>query len=80
MDIWASGADGSQPRRLTTTGARDTAPCFSPTSQEIAFTSDRTGTPQLWLMDSEGLNVRRLTVGSRQLERRLRLEPVPAVQ
>ena len=28
------------------------------------FTSDRTGTPQLWLMDGEGLNLRRLTVGS----------------
>ena len=63
-DVWVAGADGSQPRRLTTTGAKDTAPCFSPTSQEIAFTSDRTGTPQLWLMDSEGLNVRRLTTSS----------------
>jgi TolB protein len=64
MDVWVSSAEGAQPRRLTTTGARDTAPCFSPTGQEVAFTSDRTGTPQLWLMDNEGLNVRRLTVGS----------------
>jgi TolB protein len=64
MDVWISDADGSLPRRLTTTQAKDTAPCFSPTAQEIAFTSDRTGTPQLWLMDNEGLNVRRLTVGS----------------
>jgi len=64
MDVWVSSAEGAQPRRLTTTGAKDTAPCFSPTGQEIAFTSDRTGTPQLWQMDSEGLNVRRLTVGS----------------
>lgn len=63
-DIFVAGADGSGPRRLTTTTAKDTAPCFSPTAQEIAFTSDRTGTPQLWLMDSEGLNVRRLTTSS----------------
>jgi TolB protein len=63
-DIFIAGADGSSPRRLTTTQARDTAPCFSPTGQEIAFTSDRTGTPQLWLMDADGLNVRRLSVGS----------------
>jgi TolB protein len=63
-DIFVAGADGSGPRRLTTTTAKDTAPCFSPTGQEIAFTSDRTGTPQLWLMDSEGLNVRRLTTSS----------------
>jgi TolB protein len=63
-DVFIAGADGSSPRRLTTTQANDTAPCFSPTGQEIAFTSDRTGTPQLWLMDVDGLNVRRLTVGS----------------
>ena len=63
MDIYVAGADGSSPRRLTTTQANDTAPCFSPTGQEIAFTSDRTGNPQLWLMDADGLNVRRLSVG-----------------
>jgi TolB protein len=62
-DIFVANADGSSPRRLTTTQASDTAPCFSPTGQEIAFTSNRTGTPQLWLMDSEGLNVRRLSQG-----------------
>jgi TolB protein len=64
MDIYVAGGDGSNPRRLTTTGAKDTAPCFSPTGQELAFTSDRAGTPQLYLMDNEGLNVRRLTVGA----------------
>jgi TolB protein len=61
MDVWVVNADGSDPRRLTTTLAADTAPCWSPTGQELAFTSSRTGTPQLWLMDAEGLNVRRLT-------------------
>ncbi len=60
-DIWVAAADGSSPRRLTSTQAADVAPCWSPTGQEIAFTSDRTGTPQLWLMDADGLNVRRLT-------------------
>jgi len=63
-DIYVAGADGSSPRRLTTTQASDTAPCFSPTGQEIAFTSNRTGTPQLWLMDADGLNVRRLSQGT----------------
>jgi TolB protein len=64
MDVFVANADGSQPKRLTTTQAKDTAPCFSPTGQEITFTSDRSGTPQLWQMDNEGLNVRRLTSGS----------------
>ncbi len=61
MDIWVSNADGSRPRRLTTTQSSDTAPCWSPTGHELAFTSNRTGTPQLWQMDADGLNVRRLT-------------------
>jgi TolB protein len=61
MNIWVVNSDGGGAHRLTTTGASDTAPCWSPTGQEIAFTSNRGGTPQIWLMDSEGLNVRRLT-------------------
>jgi TolB protein len=61
MDIFVSAADGGGARRLTTTQASDTAPCWSPTGQEIAFTSSRTGTPQIWQMDADGLNVRRLT-------------------
>jgi len=61
MDIWACNADGTAPRRLTSSAALDTAPAWSPTGQEIAFTSDRGGSSQIWLMDAEGLNVRRLT-------------------
>jgi len=45
----------------TDSAGLDTAPTWSPTGQEIAFTSDRGGTPQIYVMDSEGLNVRRLT-------------------
>ncbi len=40
MDVWAANADGSGARRLTTTQASDTAPCWSPTGQEVAFTSE----------------------------------------
>jgi TolB protein len=65
MDVWVANADGSSPRRLTSGASQETAPCWSPTGQEIAFTSDRTGSPQIYLMDADGLNVRRLTtVGS----------------
>ena len=65
MDVWVANADGSGAQQLTTTRANDTAPCWSPTGQEIAFTSSRTGTPKLYVMSSDGLNVRRLpTVGN----------------
>lgn len=62
MEIWSSNVNGTGARALTASAATDTAPCWSPTGQELAFTSNRGGgVPQLWLMDSEGLNVRRLT-------------------
>ena len=61
-EIWVANVNGSGQRRLTESPASDTAPCWSPTGQEIAFTSNRQGgQPQIWVMDSEGLNVRRLT-------------------
>ena len=51
----------STPRRLTTNHAIDTSPWWSPTGREMAFTSDRSGSPQVYVMDRDGGNVRRLT-------------------
>jgi TolB protein len=62
MDIWVANADGTGPRNLTAgSPSSETAPCWSPTGQELAFTSNRLGTPQVFVMDADGLNVRRLT-------------------
>jgi TolB protein len=63
-DIYLTTADGRRnPRKLTYTKSADTAPSWSPTSREIAFTSDRGGTPQIYIMDAEGSNVRRVSFG-----------------
>jgi TolB protein len=66
MDIWVANSDGTQPQRLTETAASDTAPTWSPTGREIAFTRSLViGQPQIWVMDSEGLNARRVsTIGN----------------
>jgi TolB protein len=49
-------------RRLTNNlKIADSTPTWSPTGTHLAFTSDRSGAPQIWVMDTEGLNVRRLT-------------------
>lgn len=62
-EIYVATSEGKNIRRLTFNDAIDTAPTWSPTSREIAFTSDRGGTPQIYIMDAEGSNVRRRSFG-----------------
>jgi TolB protein len=59
-DVYVSSLDGSGRRNLTRNPAIDTSATWSPTGQQIAFISDRSATPQLWVMDSDGTNVQRL--------------------
>jgi TolB protein len=59
-DVFVSGIGGVDRRNLTNHPGIDTAPAWSPTGGQIAFISDRSGTPQVWAMDSDGANVRRL--------------------
>ena len=59
-DVFVSELDGSGRRQLTHHSSIDTSPSWSPTGQQIAFVSDRSGTPQLWMMDIDGSNIRRL--------------------
>lgn len=62
MEIYVSGLDGSNPRRLTRTQkAVNISPRWNPrTGREIAFISDRGGSPQIYVMDSSGANQRPL--------------------
>jgi TolB protein len=46
---------------LTTTRALEASPAWSPTGRQIAYTSDATGTPQIWLVDAEGTGARRIS-------------------
>ncbi len=42
----------------------DTSPCYSPDGKNIVFNSDRGGNQQLYIMNSDGSNVRRLSHGN----------------
>jgi tricorn protease len=61
-DLWVVGADGSNPHRLTSLhDASDTRPRYSPDGQWIAFTSDRNGSDDVYVMPASGGEATRLT-------------------
>lgn len=57
-EIWLIDADGGNPKKLTEHGMD---PTWSPDGREIAFASHRDGVFQIYAMNSDGSNVRRLT-------------------
>jgi TolB protein len=63
-DIYVSNASGGAPRRITSFKGPDVSPTYNPrTGAQIAWISGRTGLPQLYIMDSDGSGVTRLTDG-----------------
>jgi tricorn protease len=63
-DIWLSDADGKNLQRLTVHKARDVSPRFSPDGKTIAFSSDREGNMDVYVIPTAGGAVRRLTLHS----------------
>jgi len=60
-DIFTACDDGSQITKLTNDPAVDTMPAWSPDSEAIAFSSDRSGTSQIYIMDKDGDDQRQIT-------------------
>ena len=60
-DIWIAAEDGSNPQRLTDNGAREIYPRFSPDGKWIAFTSNRYGNNDVFIVSVTGGVPRRLT-------------------
>ena len=60
-DVYTINANGSARTRLTSHPARDIDPAWSPDGKRIAFSSDREGLFDIYLMDADGGNVSRLT-------------------
>lgn len=60
MDIYVAAGDGSNARRLTRTrNSVNISPRWNPkTGREIAFISDRGGSPQIYLIGADGTNER----------------------
>jgi TolB protein len=50
--------------QITSTSAIDTSPCYSPDGKFIAFNSDRGGNQQIYTMNSDGSNLKRISFGT----------------
>ncbi len=63
-DIWTASEDGKGIQRLTAHKARDVYPRFSPDGKTIAFSSNREGNMDVYLIPAEGGSVKALTTHS----------------
>ncbi len=62
VDIWKSLSDGTEAVNLTPdSDANNAFPSFSPDGRRIVFRSLRDGNAEIYMMDADGANVRRLT-------------------
>lgn len=53
--LWLAPLDGGSPRQISNPGeGSDRMPAWSPGGERIAFLSDRSGKPQIWVLPAEG--------------------------
>lgn len=60
-DIWTAPASGGPALRLTDDNGEDRHPRFSPDGSMLAYTSQAGGNTDVWVMNTDGSNPRRLT-------------------
>src|SRR5258708_39126305 len=63
-DIWTADENGQYVQRLTVNKARDAYPRFSPDGKWIAFSSDRNGNLDVFIIPSGGGTAKQLTFHS----------------
>jgi TolB protein len=60
-DLFVARNDGTNRRRLTNDPARDRGPSWAPGGRKIAFFSDRTGSYEIWTINSDGTGLTQVT-------------------
>jgi TolB protein len=70
QDIFVMNVDGTNLRRVTTHPDIDTAPTWSPSGTQIAFTSNRTGKQQIYIANADGSgSAQRLNIPDAEVDR-----------
>jgi TolB protein len=69
MEIYIANVDGSNLRRLTNHPSYDLTPTWSPSGNQIAFTSDRSGSAQVYSINIDGLGLRLISQGEGEADR-----------
>jgi TolB protein len=60
-EIYIVNRDGTGLRRITNHPMADTTPTWAPTGAQLAFTSDRSGSPQVYVVNVDGTDLRRIS-------------------
>jgi len=60
-ELFVMNADGSDKKQLTVTNARESNPQWISGGEKIAFLSDESGTSQIWIMNSNGSGMKKIT-------------------
>jgi Tol biopolymer transport system component len=61
-------ADGSDQRQITNHSANDRDPVWSPDGSQLAFTSDRDGDPEIWIVNADGGVAQQITNNGEALD------------
>jgi Tol biopolymer transport system component len=61
QQIFTVSPNATGARQLTSSAGQTQYPAWSSDGRRIAFTSSRTGNPELWVMHADGTHQRRLT-------------------
>jgi Tol biopolymer transport system component/DNA-binding winged helix-turn-helix (wHTH) protein len=62
VNIWKAAVDGSaRPAQVVASTYLDSGPDVSADGKRLAFRSDRTGSNEIWIADSDGNNARQIT-------------------
>jgi Tol biopolymer transport system component len=62
-DVWTIDASGTDLIRLTHASWPEFDPSWSPDGTQIAYRSERSGEPAIWIMNADSTDQRRLTAG-----------------